>query len=148
MEITSVNVFPVQEPKLRAFVSIVIDGCFMVNDIKIIKGRDGLFISMPSRRKRNGEFKDIAHPLNNATRNWIEDRILSEYGEIVGTGERRRSGSGAVAPPDNSVASPVTPPREHQASAEPSAAEGDDKPERSLEEVEKEHLSESFWTVT
>src|SRR3569832_2315406 len=65
MEITEVKVFPIQEEKLKAFVSIVFDHCFMVNDIKIIQGRDGLFISMPSRKKKNGEFKDVAHPLNN-----------------------------------------------------------------------------------
>ena len=76
MEITEVKVFPIQEEKLRAFVSIVIDRCFMVNDIKVIQGRDGLFISMPSRRKKNGDFKDIAHPLNNETRRMIEERQL------------------------------------------------------------------------
>ena len=72
MEITEVKVFPIQEEKLRAFVSIVFDHCFMVNDIKVIRGRDGLFVSMPSRRKKNGDFKDVAHPLNNDTRSWIE----------------------------------------------------------------------------
>ena len=58
MQITEVKVFPIQEEKLKAFVSIVFDQCFMVNDIKIIQGKDGLFISMPSRKKKNGEFKD------------------------------------------------------------------------------------------
>ena len=52
MEITEVKVFPIQEEKLRAFVSIVFDHCFMVNDIKIIQGRDGLFISMPRAARR------------------------------------------------------------------------------------------------
>ncbi len=55
MHITEVKVFPVDEEKLRAFVSIVFDDCFMVNDIKVIQGKDGLFISMPSRKKRNGK---------------------------------------------------------------------------------------------
>ena len=64
MEITEVKVFPISEEKLKAFVSVVFDHCFMVNDIKIIQGRDGLFISMPSRKKKNGEFKDVAHPIN------------------------------------------------------------------------------------
>ena len=73
MEISDVKVFPVQEEKLKAFVSVIFDRCFMVNDIKVIQGKDGLFISMPSRRKRNGEFKDIAHPLNNETRRWLEE---------------------------------------------------------------------------
>src|SRR3978361_1741025 len=79
MEITEVKVFPIQEEKLKALVSIVFDQCFMVNDIKIIQGRDGLFISMPSRKKKNGEFKDVAHPLNNETRRMIEEKVLAEY---------------------------------------------------------------------
>ena len=58
MEITQVKIFPVEEDKLKAFVSVVFDHCFMVNDIKVIQGRDGLFISMPSRRKRNGRNSD------------------------------------------------------------------------------------------
>src|SRR3954464_9532295 len=89
MEITEVKVFPIQEEKLKAFVSIVLDQCFMVNDIKIIQGRDGLFISMPSRKKKNGEFKDVAHPLNNETRRMIEDKVLGEYDRILAErGER------------------------------------------------------------
>jgi stage V sporulation protein G len=84
MEITEVKVFPIQEEKLKAFVSIVFDQCFMVNDIKIIQGRDGLFISMPSRKKKNGEFKDVAHPLNNETRRMIEDKVLVEYERVLG----------------------------------------------------------------
>ena len=83
MEITEVKIFKVGEEKLKAFVSVVFDQCFMVNDIKVIQGKDGLFISMPSRRKRNGEFKDIAHPLNNPTRKAIEERILGEYRRVV-----------------------------------------------------------------
>ncbi len=93
MEITEVRVFPVQEEKLKAFVSIVLDRCFMVNDIKVIQGKDSLFISMPSRKKRNGEFKDVAHPLNNETRRWVEDRILAEYRAVLDG-----SGSAAEAP--------------------------------------------------
>src|ERR1700688_1878225 len=83
MENTEVKVFPIQEEKLKAFVSIVFDQCFMVNDIKIIQGRDGLFISMPSRKKKNGEFKEVAHPLNNETRRMIEDRVLGEYERVL-----------------------------------------------------------------
>jgi len=83
MEITEVKVFPIQEEKLKAFVSIVFDRCFMVNDIKIIQGRDGLFISMPSRKKKNGEFKDVAHPLNNETRRMIETEVVAEYERVL-----------------------------------------------------------------
>ena len=84
MEITEVKVFPIQEEKLKAFVSVVFDQCFMVNDIKIIQGREGLFISMPSRKRKNGEFKDVAHPLNNETRRMIEEKILGEYERVLG----------------------------------------------------------------
>lgn len=90
MEITHVKIFPVQEDKLKAFVSIVFDNCFMVNDIKIIQGKDGLFLSMPSRRKKTGEFKDVAHPLNSATRLMLEERVLDEYRRDVDDTTPRR----------------------------------------------------------
>ena len=92
MEITEVKVFPIQEEKLKAFVSIVFDQCFMVNDIKIIQGRDGLFISMPSRKKKNGEFKDVAHPLNNETRRTIEEKVLAEYDRVPAGAGRAAGG--------------------------------------------------------
>jgi len=105
MDITEVKVFPIQEEKLKAFVSIVFDRCFMVNDIKIIQGRDGLFISMPSRKKKNGEFKDVAHPLNNETRRMIEtqvvaeyERVLAERGEELPAPPRPYPGAGDAAP--------------------------------------------------
>jgi stage V sporulation protein G len=79
MNITQVKVFPVAEEKLKAYVSIVLDDCFLVSDLKVIQGPNGLFISMPSKRKKNGEFKDIAHPLNRETRERMEKRILEEY---------------------------------------------------------------------
>lgn len=79
MEITQVRVFPVAEDKLKAFVSIVIDDCFVISDIKVIQGASGLFVSMPSKKRKNGTFRDIAHPLNSETRQHIEDRIIAEY---------------------------------------------------------------------
>ena len=82
MEITQVKVFPVEEEKLKAYVSIVLDECFLVSDLKVIHGPNGLFISMPSKRKKNGEFKDIAHPLNRETREQMEKRILAEYERV------------------------------------------------------------------
>ena len=82
MNITQVKVFPVNEEKLKAYVSIVIDGCFLVSDLKIIQGPNGLFISMPSKRKKNGEFKDVAHPLNRETREMLEKHVLGEYERV------------------------------------------------------------------
>ena len=83
MEVTDVRVFPVEEEKLKAFVSIIFDDCFVVSDIKIINGNNGLFISMPSKKRKNGTFRDIAHPLNNETRRMIEERILAKYNEVL-----------------------------------------------------------------
>ena len=86
MDITHVRVFPVEEEKLKAFVSIVIDECFVVSDIKIIEGANGLFISMPSKKRKNGTFRDIAHPLNNETRRRIEEQIIDRYKDVVSEG--------------------------------------------------------------
>jgi stage V sporulation protein G len=82
MDITQVKVFPVDEEKLKAYVSIVLDECFLVSDLKIIQGPNSLFVSMPSKRKKNGEFKDVAHPLNRETRERMERRILEEYDRV------------------------------------------------------------------
>ncbi len=136
MEITEVKVFPIQEEKLKAFVSIVFDQCFMVNDIKIIQGREGLFISMPSRKKKNGEFKDVAHPLNNETRRMIEEKVLGEYHRVLSErGEEPMVSMGTSADGEErsmagGVAGPAGPPAE-----------------KSLEEVQEMHLRDSFWTV-
>src|SRR5258708_31419731 len=86
MEVPGVRVFPVNEEKLKAFVSIIIDDCFVVSDIKIINGNNGLFISMPSKKRKNGTFRDIAHPLNNETRKKIEEKVLAKYKEVVARG--------------------------------------------------------------
>jgi stage V sporulation protein G len=83
MEITDVRVFPVNEEKLKAFASIVFDDCFVVSDIKIIQGNNGLFISMPSKRRKNGMFRDIAHPLNSEMRKRIEEHIVEKYKEVL-----------------------------------------------------------------
>ena len=83
MEITEIRVFPVHEDKLKAFISIILDECFVVSDIKIIQGNSGLFVSMPSKKRKNGTFRDIAHPLNNETRRRFEQQIITRYREVV-----------------------------------------------------------------
>ncbi len=88
MEITEVRVFPVEDEKLKAFVSIIIDNCFVVSDIKIINGPKGLFVSMPSKKRKDGTFRDIAHPLNSETRRMMEEKVLSRYrNEVSGAQE-------------------------------------------------------------
>jgi stage V sporulation protein G len=79
MEITDVRVFPVDEEKLKAYVTITLDNCFVVRDLKIIHGSTGLFIAMPAKRRKDGTYKDIAHPLNTVTRIRMEKAILLEY---------------------------------------------------------------------
>jgi len=86
MDITQVRIFPVEEEKLKAFVSVIFDECFVVSDIKIIQGVNGLFVSMPSKKRKNGTFRDIAHPLNNETRRRIEEKVLHRYQELVESG--------------------------------------------------------------
>ncbi len=81
MEITEVKVFPVNEDKLKAFATITFDNCFVVRDLKIIHGNSGLFVAMPSKKRKDGTFKDTAHPLNVETRNMIETIVMDAYFE-------------------------------------------------------------------
>src|SRR6185503_14872663 len=99
MEITDVKVIPVDDEKLKAFVSIVFDQCFVVTDIKIIHGPKGLFVSMLSKKRKDGTFKDIAHPLNNQMRQYLEEKVLTVYRQQVGSGAGGEKGSAAVAAP-------------------------------------------------
>jgi stage V sporulation protein G len=97
MEITDVKVIPVDDEKLKAFVSIVFDQCFVVTDIKIIHGPKGLFVSMPSKKRKDGTFKDIAHPLNNQMRQYLEEKVLTVYRQQVGAGAGGGQASGGAA---------------------------------------------------
>jgi len=84
MEITEVKVFPVQNnDKLKAYASVVFDNCFVVRDLRVIHGTTGLFAAMPSRKRKDGTFRDTAHPLNMEMRNMIEQSILHEYEDKV-----------------------------------------------------------------
>lgn len=83
MIITDVKVFPRNSEQLKAFANIVIDDAFIIKNIKIINGKNGLFVAMPSQKSKTGEYKDIAHPLNTDTRNQIEQLILQKYNETV-----------------------------------------------------------------
>jgi stage V sporulation protein G len=87
MEVTDIKIYPVGEEKLRAFVSIVLDQCFRISDIKIIQGAQGRFLSMPSKRRKDGSYRDIAHPLNSDMRRCLEEAIFSRYDEMVAPAE-------------------------------------------------------------
>ena len=80
MEITDIRIRQIaQEGKMKAVVSVTFDNCFVVHDIKIIEGQDKLFIAMPSRKTPEGEFKDVAHPINMEMRDVLEKSILEKY---------------------------------------------------------------------
>lgn len=84
MKITDVRVRKVaKEGKMKAVVSITIDDEFVVHDIKVIEGEKGLFIAMPSRKAVDGEYRDIAHPINSATRDHIQNLILDAYEQAL-----------------------------------------------------------------
>ena len=88
MNITDVRVRKMtKEGKMKAVVSITIDEEFVVHDIKVIEGEKGLFIAMPSRKAADGEYRDIAHPINSDTRDRIQNLILEKYQEAVDTEE-------------------------------------------------------------
>ena len=80
MQLTEVKVYPVtDDEKLKGYATIVFDACFVVRDLKIIHGNSGLFVAMPSKKKKDGTYRDTAHPLNNETRQMIEEAVLEEY---------------------------------------------------------------------
>ena len=86
MEITEITVSIRDEDKLKAFVNVTFDDCFVVRGMKVIKGATGYFVSMPSRRMNDGTYRDIAHPITNEFREKVENAILAAYHE-----EARRS---------------------------------------------------------
>lgn len=85
LNITDVRITKIEgDDKLRAFAALVLDDCFLVGDLRVVEGEEGYFVAMPSRRKRDGSFKDIAYPLNNTLREQIEERVLLAYEAATG----------------------------------------------------------------
>ena len=83
MTITEVKVYPAKEGgRLKAYATVVFDNCFIVRDLKIIEGHKGFFVSMPSRRRNDGTFRDIVHPLNSETRKLIEESVVGEFQKV------------------------------------------------------------------
>jgi stage V sporulation protein G len=80
MEITDIRIRQVTaDGKLKAYVTVTFDDCFVVHNVKIIEGKNGAFIAMPSRKTKTGEYKDVAHPINSTFRGLLQERILEEY---------------------------------------------------------------------
>jgi stage V sporulation protein G len=94
MEISEVRINLNKGGKVKAFAQVVFDGCFLLGDIRVLEGKEGtVYVQMPSRRLRNGSFRDIAHPLNGETRKRLDDAILSEYERTIA--ERGAGGDGS-----------------------------------------------------
>jgi len=84
MEITDVRVRKVNtEGKMKAVVSVTFDNEFVVHDVKVVEGNNGLFVAMPSRKTPEGDFRDIAHPISSASREKIQTKVLDEYGKSL-----------------------------------------------------------------
>ena len=83
MEITDIRIRKVAaDGKLKAYVTVTFDDCFVVHNVKVIEGKNGAFIAMPSRKTKTGEYKDVAHPINSDFRGMLQTRILEEYKKI------------------------------------------------------------------
>ena len=87
MQITEITIHPTNDGLVRAYVDIVFDNCFMVEEIKVIQGPTGLFVSFPAKKQRDGSHRQLAYPANAKTRMMIEQAILAEYEKIVGGSE-------------------------------------------------------------
>ncbi|HDM43368.1 MAG TPA: septation regulator SpoVG [Firmicutes bacterium] len=79
MEVTEVRLSLRNEDRLKAYATVTFDDCFVVRGLKVIRGDKGLFVAMPSRKMRDGSYRDVAHPINMDTRNYIQKIILDEY---------------------------------------------------------------------
>ena len=102
MEITEVRITMRNEDKLKAFANVTFDGEFVIRGLKVINGNKGYFVSMPSRKRSDGSHHDIAHPINNAMRKKIEDRVLAAYEKEVraSTAGTPSFGTGSAKPAD------------------------------------------------
>ncbi|MCK4549460.1 MAG: septation regulator SpoVG [Candidatus Krumholzibacteria bacterium] len=87
MKITEIRVSLRDDNKLKAFASITLDDCFVIRGLKIIEGAKGVFVAMPSRKRPDGTYQDVAHPINNETRDWMEELIVKAYEEELAKAE-------------------------------------------------------------
>ena len=94
MDISEIRITLRDDNKLKGFASITLENAFVIRGLKIIEGASGLFIAMPSRKRKDGTFQDIAHPINMATRQWMENQVIAAYRR-----EMQRVENGEVPPP-------------------------------------------------
>jgi len=94
MEVTDVRLRKVEtDGRMRAIASITLDGEFVVHDIRVIEGNDGLFVAMPSRRTPEGEFRDVAHPINSSARMKVQEAVLTAYHMVEEKGILEEAGA-------------------------------------------------------
>ena len=98
MDITEVRITLRNEEKLKAFASITFDDCFVVRGLKVINGSQGYFVSMPSRKRKDGSYQDVAHPINNDMRKKIEDKVLDAFENELNKAQAVPSAAKAAAP--------------------------------------------------
>lgn len=124
MEITEVRITLRDEEKLKAFANVTFDDAFVVRGLKVINGTNGYFVSMPSRKRPDGTYQDIAHPINNEMRRMIEDAVLGAY-------ENERQADASL----QAKAEPTPEPEEV-------VEETEEAPEEAAEEASKEEMAE------
>ena len=113
MHITEVRISLRDDAKLKAFASITLDDCFVIRGLKIIQGQTGTFVAMPSRKRKDGDYQDIAHPINNSTRAWMEDIVLKHYKEEVAKLKGGRPVTGSATTAETQLGSTHQPGREY-----------------------------------
>lgn len=79
MQVTDIRIHLMNEERLKAFVSVIFDNCFVVHNIKVVKGNEGLFLCMPSRKTATGEYRDLVHPITHSFRTLLEGKVLKVY---------------------------------------------------------------------
>ncbi len=94
MEITEIRITLRDDEKLRGFASITLDNCFVIRGLKIISGANGIFVAMPSRKRKDGTYQDIAHPINMQARQWMESQVIGAFKQ-----EQTRVENGEIPPP-------------------------------------------------
>ncbi len=94
LDISEIRITLRDDNKLKGFASITLDNAFVVRGLKIIEGASGLFIAMPSRKRKDGTFQDIAHPINMATRQWMENQVVAAYRQEI-----QKVENGEIPPP-------------------------------------------------
>ena len=94
MDISEIRITLRDDNKLKGFASITLENAFVIRGLKVIEGASGLFIAMPSRKRKDGTFQDIAHPINMATREWMENQVIAAYRQEI-----KRVENGEIPPP-------------------------------------------------